>query len=219
MHRQHFFTESRLAKRFKTTPRKLPQQSRSQETVDAILAATSRLLVTSGYDTMSTNRIAIAAGVSIGSLYQYFPSKEAIVAALVEGHCSAAALASQATLTEHVGSTVEVAARAVVEAMVAAKTLNPRLHRALREQVPRVGKLNFVDTQHAETAAVVTRYLISRSSELPLEDPELTAFIAVKTVDALLQQLDHPVMSSRGEAKVTEEIVNLLVAYLTRGRS
>ena len=72
-----------MAKRTRTAPRKKPKQERSQATVDAILVATARVLCETGYDRASTNRIALAAGVSVGSLYQYFPSKEALVAALV----------------------------------------------------------------------------------------------------------------------------------------
>src|SRR6516225_3163389 len=69
-----------------TLPRKNAMQTRSKATVDAILEATARILVKDGYDHASTNRVAEAAGVSIGSLYQYFPSKEALVAALIERH-------------------------------------------------------------------------------------------------------------------------------------
>src|SRR3954466_5834980 len=69
-----------------TNPRRRPRQARAQATVEAIVRATARVLVEEGYDRASTNRIAQAAGVSIGSLYQYFPSKEALVAALVESH-------------------------------------------------------------------------------------------------------------------------------------
>ena len=60
-----------------TSPRRRPRQARAQATVDAIVKATARVLVDEGYDRASTNRVALAAGVSIGSLYQYFPSKEA----------------------------------------------------------------------------------------------------------------------------------------------
>ena len=63
-----------------TNPRRRPRQARAQATVEAIVKATSRVLIEEGYDRASTNRIAHAAGVSIGSLYQYFPSKEALVA-------------------------------------------------------------------------------------------------------------------------------------------
>src|SRR5215510_5098878 len=66
----------------RTTPRKQPRQRRSKETVEAILEAAARILVRHGYDGANTNRIAAAAGVSVGSLYQYFPNKESLVAAL-----------------------------------------------------------------------------------------------------------------------------------------
>jgi AcrR family transcriptional regulator len=66
-----------MAAKPRTNPRKLASQERSRLTVDALLEATARILVKDSYDRASTNRIADAAGVSIGSLYQYFPSKEA----------------------------------------------------------------------------------------------------------------------------------------------
>ena len=77
-----------MARRVRTAPRKKPRQDRSVATVDAILDATARVLTTTGYDRASTNRVAMAAGVSVGSLYQYFPSKEALVLALIERHSS-----------------------------------------------------------------------------------------------------------------------------------
>ena len=66
--------------------RKKASQKRSRETVDALVEATARVLTKEGYDRASTNKIAAMAGVSIGSLYQYFPSKEALVAAVIERH-------------------------------------------------------------------------------------------------------------------------------------
>lgn len=208
--------EPPLAKRLKTDPRKMPSQVRAQETVDAILAATGRLIVRTGYDTMSTNRIAMAAGVSIGSLYQYFPSKEAIVATLVERHCQAMAELSQRTLAAHANSPLAVTVREVVKAMVAAIAIKPKLHQALREQVPRVGKLKLLDSLHATTIASVSQYLAAHQAELKIKDPELAAFIAVKTVDALLHQMHEPQISDRGEDGFIDEIVELLLAYFRR---
>ena len=69
-----------------TKPRKTASQERSRATVDALVEATARILVKEGFDTASTNHIAEVAGVSVGSLYQYFPTKEALVAAVVERH-------------------------------------------------------------------------------------------------------------------------------------
>lgn len=72
-----------------TQPRKMPTQQRSKATVDAMIEATARILVSDGLDACSTNQIARVAGVSIGTLYQYFPSREALLAALVERELSA----------------------------------------------------------------------------------------------------------------------------------
>src|SRR3954467_4230018 len=75
-----------MARKPATKPRKRASQERSRATVAALVEATARILVTEGFDKASTNRIAEVAGVSIGSLYQYFPSKEALVLAVAERH-------------------------------------------------------------------------------------------------------------------------------------
>lgn len=64
-------------------PRKTPRQRRSAELVEAIYEAGARILETEGLAALNTNRVSDIAGVSVGSLYQYFPSKEAIVAGLL----------------------------------------------------------------------------------------------------------------------------------------
>ena len=77
-----------MARKPLTQPRKQAAQARSRATVDALIEATARILVKEGFDKASTNRIAAKAGVSVGSLYQYFPSKEALVVAVMERHSS-----------------------------------------------------------------------------------------------------------------------------------
>src|ERR1700741_1567619 len=128
-----------MARRPPTRPRKNAVQERSRATVDAVLAAPARVLVKDGYDRASTNRIAAAAGVSIGSLYQYFPSKEALVAELLDRHCAEILSVLEASAARHAFAPVPEAVRGVVEAMVRAHRLNPALHRVLFEQVPRIG--------------------------------------------------------------------------------
>src|SRR3569833_3611546 len=73
------FGMRRMTTRPATKPRKDASQDRSRATVDALIEATARILVREGFDKASTNRIAEKAGVSVGSLYQYFPCKEALV--------------------------------------------------------------------------------------------------------------------------------------------
>src|SRR6202451_4373701 len=72
-----------MTRKHAKNPRKPATQARSRQTVDALLEATARVLIKEGYDKTSTNKIAAVAGVSIGSLYQYFPTKEALGAAVL----------------------------------------------------------------------------------------------------------------------------------------
>ena len=73
-------------------PRRKPRQARSQATVEVILAAAARVFARSGYAATTTNHVAAKAGVSIGSLYEYFPSKDAILVADKEGWAKEAGL-------------------------------------------------------------------------------------------------------------------------------
>src|SRR5688572_18416822 len=100
-----------MAQRPRTTPRKRPRQERSKATRDALLEATARVLKKQGFDRASTNRIAEEAGVSIGSLYQYFPSKESLVAALVERHVDEMMTLLEAALVRVAGAPIPVAVR------------------------------------------------------------------------------------------------------------
>src|SRR5271154_4150665 len=79
-------------------PRKLPRQPRSEATVDAILLAAAQVFERHGYAAGTTNRIAERAGVSIGTLYQYFPNKDAILVALARDHLAEGTAALQPSL-------------------------------------------------------------------------------------------------------------------------
>src|SRR5271154_4777544 len=77
------------------TPRKLPRQQRSEATVESILEAAAQVFERHGYAAGTTNRIAERAGVSIGTLYQYFPNKDAILIALARRHLAEGTAALQ----------------------------------------------------------------------------------------------------------------------------
>src|SRR5882672_2193022 len=114
-----------------TNPRRRPRQARAQATVEAIVKATARVLVEEGYDRASTNRIAQAAGVSIGSLYQYFPSKEALVAALVEAHVDRMMEVVSRKLDNAAPEDMRRSAETLVDALIAAYRIDPKLHHVL----------------------------------------------------------------------------------------
>src|SRR5580692_6581184 len=130
----------------RTNPRKNPSQERSRLTVDALLEATARILVREGFDKASTNRIAEVAGVSVGSLYQYFPGKEALVVAVIERHNQEIMQTVRGELADVASQPLQQGVRKLVAVAVKAHRVNPRLHRVLAEQIPRVGKLEKLET-------------------------------------------------------------------------
>jgi AcrR family transcriptional regulator len=174
-----------MARRPLTKPRKIAFQKRSRATVDALVEATARILVREGFDKASTNRIAEVAGVSVGSLYQYFPSKEALVAAVIERHQQEIMQTVRAELAEVSTQPVEQAVRKLVAIAVKAHRVDPRLHRVLAEQIPRVGKLEKMETFSRENYSLFRTYLESHRDELGVDDLELASFICVTSIEAL----------------------------------
>lgn len=114
--------------------RKAPRQARSRHTVDAIVDAGARVLSDEGWAAFTTNRVAEVAGVSIGSLYQYFPDKLSLTDAIRSRHLAD----SLAVLRKAQGDdlTPSAFASTVVQGMIAAHSRYPGLHRVLLDEAP-----------------------------------------------------------------------------------
>lgn len=136
-----------------TTPRKQPRQRRSTVTVAAILEAAARILETTGYDGYTTNAVAARAGVSVGSLYQYFPHRDAITRALIEQE-SGALLTDILAMEIHDDGLAGV--RALLAIAVHHQLRRPRLARLLDAEEARLPAS--AELQHnGERAAAVLR--------------------------------------------------------------
>jgi len=159
-----------MATKLRINPRKSASQERSRLTVDALLEATARILIREGFDKASTNRIAEVAGVSVGSLYQYFPGKEALVAALIDRHNQEIMRLVKGELAEAMNLPLEQAVRKLIMVAVKAHRIDPRLHRVLAEQIPRVGRLEKVETFNRENYTIFRTYLESRRKEIRAAD-------------------------------------------------
>lgn len=206
-----------MARKPLTKPRKAASQERSRATVDALVEATARILVKEGFDKASTNHIAEVAGVSVGSLYQYFPTKEALVAAVVERHQQEITQTVRGELADVLAQPVEKAVRMLVEVAVRAHRVDPRLHRVVAEQIPRVGELEKLATFNRENFALFRAYLESHRDELRIDDLELASFVCVTTIEALTHSavLHHAkVMSDERMNKLIDEATRLVTGYL-----
>jgi AcrR family transcriptional regulator len=206
-----------MARKPLTKPRKHASQDRSRATVDALIEATARILVAQGFDKASTNRIAEKAGVSVGSLYQYFPGKEALVAAVMERHNRELMQVVRGTLAEVAALPLEQAARKLVAAAIEAHRIDPKLHRVLAEQIPRTGKLENIQAFNRETHALFRAYLEAHGDEFRTVDLGLAAFVCVTSIEALTHTavLHHSESFSDDvfEALV-DEATRLVVRYL-----
>jgi len=207
-----------MARKPKTNPRKSASQERSRRTVDTILEATARVLIKYGYDKASTNRIAAVAGVSIGSLYQYFPSKEALVAAVIDRHTHELTQVVRGALIKVAARSIEVAAHELVSAGIDAHRVNPELHRVLAEQVPRTGGLKKIEAID-DAYASVRGYLEAHRDELGVAELDVAAFICVTAVEALTHAavLHRPeILTGEKAGRFVDEVTRLMVRYLQR---
>jgi AcrR family transcriptional regulator len=203
-----------MYRQVKTTPRKRPRQERSRATVETVLAATARILVKRGWDGLSTNAVAEAAGVSIGSLYQYFPNKEALVAALIEKHVEDMSSALLSELARVARLPMAQAVRAVIELTIKAHAIEPALHQVLTEQVPRVGRLAKLRELDAICHRMVAGLLAARRDELAITDPDLAAFVLVASIEAITHRAALFAPERLGDPRLIDEACALVTRYL-----
>ena len=173
-----------MAKKTTLEPRKMPRQRRAKETVDAILEATARILMEDGYDKCSTNRVAKRAGVSVGSLYQYFPSKEALVLEVFRRHSDAMIGVLQQSAVELASAPIPDAIRSYVRAMLAAHAVDPVLHKVMVEQVMHLG-LDHIDDLQQRARGLVRTYLALHAHEILPADLDMAAFVLVSAVESV----------------------------------
>jgi AcrR family transcriptional regulator len=198
-------------------PRKQASQERSRATVAALVEATARILVSEGFDRASTNRIAEVAGVSVGSLYQYFPSKEALVLAVIERHHCDIMQVVGAVLDELASLPIEQAVRRLVAVAVEAHRVDPDLHCVLAEQIPRTGLLENVGGVNRDALDMFRRYLETRRNELRVDDVSLAAFVCATSIEALAHNavLHNADLCMHGGAEaLIDETTRLIVGFL-----
>ena len=194
--------------------RKLPKQRRASTTVDAILEAAARILVETGYATASTNRIAERAGVGIGSLYEYFPGKEAIFAELRRREMAK----WYARLLAGPGSgTPEEVIRHIVAAQVRYAVENPPLYAALEAEVPGAAVAELQNAIQGHFLALSTAYLEDHRERLCPKAPigfvaEFLARLVSSTVHGFAM---HSPQELSGDHLVNE-LVDAVARYLLK---
>ncbi|WP_161815183.1 TetR/AcrR family transcriptional regulator [Steroidobacter agaridevorans] len=162
-------------------PRKRPQQRRSRDTIDTIFEATIQVLLANGFDKTTTLQIADRAGVSIGSLYQYFPNKRALLAAIVRRHVGGVVDATVAACQSMHGKPIEEMCATVMTVFVDAKTRRPDISRALYLPTAAIDGDAIVKEESSRCAQAIHDMLIT-ASNAKFEQPQVVSSVLVASI-------------------------------------
>ena len=193
-------------------PRKTPLQGRSRNTVDVIVEAAARILTKEGADALSTNRIAEVAGVSVGSLYQYFPNREAIVAALVERKFDivGTAFGTLPAIGEDTPLAQLIAERVALLMRIAMEDFPPGIE-TFGPPPREIAAPIFTAIENE-----IRRVIEARRGAVVVADPKLAAQVCTAAVRGVLMGARHRRIAAPPET-ITAELTALLVGYLTGG--
>lgn len=198
------------------TARRNPTQDRARATVDVILEAAAEVFARHGYAAGTTNRIAERAGVSVGSFYQYFPNKDAVLVALVERHVVAGTESVQALLDSAVADPGDLRAllKAFVGAMLALHAQEPDLHRVLFEEAPHPPELHECVLRTEEGLAHAWLSILSTVPGTRIGDADTAAHLVVQLTEALTHRFVLHGLHDLSTDDFVEEVVTLLTRYL-----
>ena len=197
-------------------PRKRPVQERSRLTVDQILEAAARVFAERGFAGATTNRIAERAGVSIGSLYQYFPNKDTILVALNAQHMDSASAVLKEMMEEALREKEppEELLRRFVRRIIEMHASEPALHHVLLYQGPRTPELS--QRLHAieDSMAHAVERMLAEAGGISRTHARHAAYLVVHVVEnSAHEYVIHPPPDMPIEVFV-EELVTMLSAYI-----
>ncbi len=196
-------------------PRKSPVQARSTASVDAILEATVQVLLAVGKERLTTTRVATRAGVSVGTLYQYFPNKSALLQAALRRHFDQVREAIETTCLARRGASLTEMATALATAYMQAKMHDPQTSVALYAVSSDVDGIKMAKQVGLETHRAITAMLASANQPL-VKDARLVASAmqgAMAGISRRLLESEDPVQL---HGVLREELIAMLCGYLER---
>jgi AcrR family transcriptional regulator len=193
-------------------PRKSPVQARSAATIDALHIAAVQVLTREGLSRCKTTRIAARAGISVGSLYQYYPNRDALLAAVLERHLDGLAGAVVQVCREHRGKPVSEMASGLTGAFLAVKLRDPKESKALYAVASERGGAALVARMQGRMVEAITAMLES-APDARFDDAAVTAAIALNAMFGPVRAFLEGHASPKFEAGLHGQLVQLLAAY------
>ena len=201
-----------MSKKRPVSPRKSPKQERSQGLVNTIVTAATRVLTKGGYENATTNRVAETAGVSIGSLYQYFPNKEALIGAVIDRIVAANVRRIERELGKLQGQPIEVALRLVIKMAGEIYLGNRPLFRVMFVQAPRLERMQNILRARRHVASLLSTLL--EGYGIHPKNRELTMFVLMNSALGVIQTAAFDLPEGIKDDELIEEVVRLAQGYL-----
>lgn len=193
-------------------PRKLPIQDRSMATIDALHTAAIQVLTRDGLAKCTTTRIAERAGISVGSIYQYYPNRDALLTAILQIHLNDIAQAVEHACHKANGTSLRQMAEALVRAFVGEKLRNSQASRALYAVADARGGAALAARMRQRIVAA-TATMLATAKDMSFEEPAVKASIAVGALVGPVQMYLKDSMSHRSGANLERELIILITAY------
>jgi AcrR family transcriptional regulator len=194
--------------------RRAPTQARSEATVQAILLATDQLLAARGLDDLTTHDIAERAGVSVGTLYQYFPSKEAVVGEMIHRqmvdfyerlHSQSTAMADAP-----IGEVVALVCQSVIDTLLE----RPSLATLMAHDRARIAGAEIVRARKELAVSMVSAVLASRAEAANVGDVELASWVFVELLQNGVRAAFHEREQQTRDGRLTRELTRITCGYL-----
>jgi len=197
----------------RTQPRTIPTQERSRETVDALLDATEEVARRVGFDEATTKEIAQRAGVSAGTLYRYFPSKEALLAAVVNRQWEAGLREFGEGVAVMQPGPFDATVRRIVE--LAFSMIASRIEALGKMRIETNNVLHLTADRIDGAVALVRGVLERRRSDLIVEDIEVASLVVVRTVVFLARIAARDYGELVRDGRFSAEVAAMISRYLT----
>jgi AcrR family transcriptional regulator len=194
-------------------PRKRPVQARSAASVDAILEATTQVLLSVGKERLTTTKVALRAGVSVGTLYQYFPNKSALLQAALTRHLDEVTAAMERVCREQRGKTLKEMATALINAFLEAKMRDAKTSVALYSVSSDVDGVKIAQQRGLHTNKAVVG-MLATSCEPLTKDPQLVASMMQSAMAGVSRRLLESAAPEKQFDALRRELIFFVCAYL-----
>lgn len=195
-------------------PRKKPSQARARRTVDLILEAAAQILASQGDEALTTNRIAERAGFSIGTLYQYFPNRDAILDALIERERESSEKRIRGALAQVERGEIAETVREIVRILINSFTRHGRMRKRFALSIMRLSVARGGQTRLDQVANTIVEAWRSSTVRAKRDLSDIEAFVLTRAVLGTLRAVvleESPLLKTQA---FEEAIVRLILGFL-----